>query len=1175
MTVLVDHAVVQRGLSAVQTAVDVHVLIHIRELVALVFIHARYRVVTRAGHHTLVRLTVTVRQQVGLRPAVAADTDTMIDIALAVNRIGTLREHHHNVLVARHCVAAHLVCHRVGYLGRAFVVEIVRRNVVGDLKRPLRRINCGGRRTEFRRIDFHHAVAIRQRVVVRGRTGEVQHGNRGRRDRHGRRGLAAVGIRSMNRVAAVRQAVELIRGLVGHTVQRVFYRGKAVRCRNCHATVVTADLVGMGGDVEGKSINRQRQRHDAVAVVDGRQVLRVGRRTCSGRCDVEAVLAVRLAQADLTGQRCGDRLVNRQRQGDNTVAVVNRRQVLRVGHRARGGRRLVEAVLTVSFAKTNLGIEVSRLNRVRRQRQVHDAVTAVDRRQGLRVRGRARSRRREVETVLIVRLAQTNLGSEVGRLDRMRRQRQVHDAVAAMDRRQGQNVRGRTRYCRREVEAVRVVRLAQTNLGSEVGCRNWMRRQRQVHDAVAAMDRRQGLRVCGRTRSRRRQIEAVSVVRLAQADLGSEVGCLHRMRRQRQVHDAVAAMDRRQGLRVRGRTRSRRRQIEAVSVVSFAQTNLGSEVGRLNRVRRQRQVHDAVATMDRRQGLRMRGRARNRRRQVEAVLVVGLSQTNLGIEVGRLDRMRRQRQVHDAVAAMDCRQGLRVRGHARYRRREVEAVRVVSFAQAYLGIEVGRLDRMRRQRQVHDAVAAMDCRQGLRVRGRTRYRRRQIEAVLIISFAQTNLGIEVGRLDRMRRQRQVHDAVAAMDRRQSLRMRRRTRYCRREVEAVLTVSFAKTNLGIEVSRLNRVRRQRQVHDAVATVHRCQSQIVRGRARYRRCKVKAVLTVSFAKTNLGSEVGRRNRVRRQRQIHNTVATMDCRQGLRVRGRTRSRWREVEAVRVVRLAQTNLGIEVGRLNRMRRQRQVHDAVATMNRRQGLRVRGRARYRRREVEAVRVVRLAQANLGIEVGRLDRVRRQRQVHDAVAAIDRCQGLRVRGCTRSRRREVKAVFIVSFAQANLGSEVGRLDWVRRQRQVHDAVATMNRRQGLRMRGRARYRRCKVKAVRIVHLAQANLGSEVGCLDRMRRQRQVHDAVATMDRRQGLRVRGRTRYRRRQIEAVLIVRLAKTYLGSEISRLNWMRRQRQVHDAVAAIDRRQGLRVCGRTRSRRRQIEAVLVVRLA
>ena len=156
----------------------------------------------------------------------------------------------------------------------------------------------------------------------------------------------------------------------------------------------------------------------------------MGIRSSRGECLSEEVVAA--AVADLRGERRVEDRVDRQRQGDDAVTSVNGLQ--RVGVRARGSEHLPEEIVAAAFA--DLSGEGRVEDRVDRQSQGNDAVAAVN---GLQRVGIG-SRCSECLPEEVVATAFADLGGEGRVEDRVDRQSQGNDAVATVNALQGVGV---------------------------------------------------------------------------------------------------------------------------------------------------------------------------------------------------------------------------------------------------------------------------------------------------------------------------------------------------------------------------------------------------------------------------------------------------------------------------------------------------------------------------------------------------------------------------------------------------------------------------------------------------------------------------------------------------------------------------------------------------------------
>ena len=302
-------------------------------------------------------------------------------------------------------------------------------------------------------------------------------------------------------------------------------------------------------------VDRQRQRNHAVATVDGLQ--RVAVSACSGKILPEEVVAASLA--DFSINRCVEDRVDRQGQRNHAVATMDGLQ--RVSVRSRRGEILSEEVVAATFA--NLSSDRRVEDRVDRQRQGDDTVAAVD---GLQ-RVSVRSRRGEVLSKETVAAAFANLSGNRGVEDGVDRQRQRNHAVAAVDGLQGVGVRSR----RGEVLSEEVVAAAVADFSGNRGVEDGVDYQGQCDHTVATVDglQRVGVSACSG------KILSEEVVASALANRSSDRRVDDIIDRQGQRNHAVATMD---GLQRVG-VRSSSGKILSEEVVTAAFANLSGDRG--------------------------------------------------------------------------------------------------------------------------------------------------------------------------------------------------------------------------------------------------------------------------------------------------------------------------------------------------------------------------------------------------------------------------------------------------------------------------------------------------------------------------------------------------------------------------------------------------------------------
>ena len=172
----------------------------------------------------------------------------------------------------------------------------------------------------------------------------------------------------------------------------------------------------------------------------------VGVSACSSERLSEEV--VTFALTNRSGERGGEDGVDGQRQGNHTVATVDRLQ--RMGVSPRGGERLHEEVVATAFA--NLSSERGVEDGVDGQGQRNYAVAAVNGLQGVGVSACSSERLSEE----VVTFALTNRSGERGGEDGVDGQRQGNHTVATVDRlqRMGVSARGGERLPEEVVAAV-------------------------------------------------------------------------------------------------------------------------------------------------------------------------------------------------------------------------------------------------------------------------------------------------------------------------------------------------------------------------------------------------------------------------------------------------------------------------------------------------------------------------------------------------------------------------------------------------------------------------------------------------------------------------------------------------------------------------------------------------
>ena len=189
----------------------------------------------------------------------------------------------------------------------------------------------------------------------------------------------------------------------------------------------------------------------------------------------------------------------------------------------------------------------------------------------------------------------------------------------------------------------------------------------------------------------------------------SDVGVLLKDRGHRQVHCRVAVATH-SGLLVRSQrvlTRQCGQGVETVSDIALTLADGGIIHIVIGGIHTKGQCEDAVATIGRREGCRHGLRASGREVHTRAVVIHrggGLANRHRIEEM--IDRMHIQGQMHRAVATRVHTLLLQIAGNgALFRRGDVETVLVVGLAQTDVGRNIGLLHLVDNQRQVDDAVA--------------------------------------------------------------------------------------------------------------------------------------------------------------------------------------------------------------------------------------------------------------------------------------------------------------------------------------------------------------------------------------------------------------------------------------------------------------------------------------
>ena len=299
----------------------------------------------------------------------------------------------------------------------------------------------------------------------------------------------------------------------------------------------------------------------------------------------------------------------------------------------------------------------------------------------------------------------------------------------------------------------------------------------------------------------------------------SDIGVLFEDRGHCQVHRRVAVATH-SGLLVRSQgvlSRQCGQRVKTVSDIAFALANGGIIHIIVGGIHTEGQRKDAVATVGRREGCRHGLRASGGKIHTRAVIIHrggGLANRHCIEEM--IDRMHIQGKMHRAVATRVHTLLLEVAGYgALLGRRDVEAILVVGLTQTDVGRNMGLLHRVDDQRQVDDAVATSS---GVEVMAVVTGSIQFLSSECVRQFITTERDRAVKFIARQDGKLQREDAVATGSRgkgcRHSLRASSREVHTR---AVVIHRSGGLANRPSLTDAINRVHGKHQMNRAVATI----------------------------------------------------------------------------------------------------------------------------------------------------------------------------------------------------------------------------------------------------------------------------------------------------------------------------------------------------------------------
>ena len=668
-----------------------------------------------------------------------------------------------------------------------------------------------------------------------------------------------------------------------------------------------------GGIVVGRRIfgvDVQVEGYDAVAAVDGRQCVHVRARNTDGL----AVEVIAAAEADVSVDGAGEVRPHGQRHRCRAVAAIDVGVVVDEGISARLGEQRVEAVGLVADSGTDAITEGDCAGRVHGDVQHDGAVAAIDGGDDPREGSVADHRGRHVEAVEAVGLALAERRVQVGGVQL------VDDEVQHRDRRTAVRVgvvvfvvaRGRSTV---DVKAVLRVVAAVADVRLDGVARLLTDGQRERHDAVAAVNRLQ-LGGIDTGLGERLPVEDEAAVL---TDHPGDALLIDGTHGQPQLGDAVAAIDILAVVEQRVGAGLREERVKAVVVVAHTRTNLPVEHYVMRRVHRHDEVHRAVAAIDGLQVLRVS--LRFRRRELESVAIVTFAEAEGYGNVGRGGLVDGEVQHGGAVTTVHIAVHMAVvLGLSRFR--DVEVILVVGLSVADVRADFAAFLRTHIQMEVEDAVAAVHTRQG----GGVIARGSQCLPVEIVLPIEADRILDFSFEHGIDGQGERRETVAAIDVLAVFGERIFAGRRKRRVEAVARVVGLLASLVGKFRQTERIDGHVKSHGAVTAVDSLQILRVGETADLSSRHVEAVVGVGVAVAKGCVEDGLGGLVNGQVQRGDAVAAVGVSIGMRVilRG---SSLRDAEAIAVVRFAVADLRVEVRCLLGIMGQVQNHHTVTAV--------------------------------------------------------------------------------------------------------------------------------------------------------------------------------------------------------------------------------------------------------
>ena len=514
--------------------------------------------------------------------------------------------------------------------------------------------------------------------------------------------------------------------------------------------VAGADLIGecdRAGRVDGEV-----QDHRAVAAVHRGHDARVGGVADFRGLHVEAVQTVILTQAERGVEFGGVQLVDDEVQHRGAWAAVLISALQLVVLRGRGILD-VEAILRVGAAGADIRRDGVTRFRTHGQGQRHGAVAAVNRREGLGVGAcGGQDISAEVETAVLA----DHLG-DVLVIDRAHGQAQFGHAVATEDVLVVVVERVGAGLCEGGVKAVRRVGGTGAHLVVQHHVVRRVDRDVQVHRAVAAERGGEHLREGRVPDVGGDELEAVGIVRLALAERCSQVCGDVRVDVQVQHGGAVAAVHVRNSMLV-VLTLSGFRNLEVVFVVVSAFADVRRDLAAFLGTHVQMQIDQAIAAVHGSQCC-MVNTCLIERFAVEVVFAVEADGVE---DVRLVNRIDGQVEDGETVATVNVQVAVGQRVFAGRVIDLVEAVERVGLILASHVREGHLAGRIHGDEQRDGAVASEDCLQVLRQCELAGLRGDEFEAVLLVDVTETKRCLKVGGGGLVDGQVQDSDAVATV-----------------------------------------------------------------------------------------------------------------------------------------------------------------------------------------------------------------------------------------------------------------------------------------------------------------------------------------------------------------------------------------------------------------------------